>query len=757
MTEHPDDSGPIAGTTGGDFYAQYAAALTEFVRSGAEASLAVGHELGRRALSERMSMLDIIENHARLVVEIKQDMPIDPDAPLQFLLQTLAALDVATRGFLDGTRRYEQQRARAEDLADRDEFRDALVNSLQEGFYVADHTGAIVEINAAFVEITGYGPDGLPYRAPYPWVTDETATNQRLSALREQGSITADTPIRHRDGTVRWVALSINAVREQRTEHHAYVGTIRDVTATHIVAERERAVARLATAVSVARNVDEVLSAALTQSRSRLDTRRLIAVVWPQGEGDPTVHTAGEPAVSKWLDLDEDWRRTFDDARDWLPLTVTPVGAAPSAGTTRGFVAVTSGARDVVVCLEHRVPRRVSDEDRQLVMALFGHISLAMQHVRQFEIARETSLTLQRSLLPATTLPAGCAVRYEPAVPPLEIGGDFYDVLPVGDNRIGIIVGDCVGRGLPAAAVMGQLRASTRALLLTGAEPARVLEQLDSVAEFIPDAFCATVYVAIADLDSQTLHYSSAGHVPPVFATGAERSELLTDGHSVPLAVHRDEPRPQASRPLTAGATLLLYTDGLVERRDQPSDDHIDRAAVVVTETIELPVETVADEVLRRLAPDGGYNDDVAIVVYRCPPSALIIDDDAEPRRLSDVRHRLAAWLHSNNIRSPLADDIVLVVNEACSNCVEHAYRGQNHGRMRVEAEVRDGQVRASVVDSGSWKTPPADPGTRGRGLLLIRTVSDQVDVVGTAEGTSVEMSFRLPKTEGLISAPASR
>ncbi len=401
------------------------------------------------------------------------------------------------------------------------------------------------------------------------------------------------------------------------------MGTIRDITATHVVAERERAVARLATAVSVARTVDEVLAAALTQSRSRLDTQRLMAVVWPQDDSDPVVHTAGEPSVSKWTDLEEDWRRTFDDARDWLPLTVTPVGAAPSAGTTRGFVAVTSGARDVVVCLEHRVPRRVSDEDRQLVMALFGHISLAMQHVRQFEIARETSLTLQRSLLPVNTLPVGSAVRYEPAVPPLEIGGDFYDVLPVGDNRIGIIVGDCVGRGLSAAAVMGQLRASTRALLLTGAEPAQLLEQLDSVAEFIPDAFCATVFVAIADMDAQTLHYSSAGHVPPVFATGSAPPELLTDGHSVPLAVQRNEPRPQAARPLTAGSTLLLYTDGLVERRDRSIDEQIDRVAEVVSETVDLPVESVADEILRRLAPEAGYDDDVAIVVYRCPPLPL--------------------------------------------------------------------------------------------------------------------------------------
>jgi anti-sigma regulatory factor (Ser/Thr protein kinase) len=410
-------------------------------------------------------------------------------------------------------------------------------------------------------------------------------------------------------------------------------------------------------------------------------------------------------------------------------------------------VAVLSGARDVVVGLEHRVARAVSAEDRQFAMALFGHISLAMQHVRQLEIARDTSLTLQRSLLPASALPVGCAVRYEPAVSPLEIGGDFYDVLPVGgDNRIGIIVGDCVGRGLAAAAVMGQLRASTRALLLTGAEPARLLEHLDSVAEFIPGAFCATVFVAIADLDSLTLQYSSAGHVPPVFAAGSARPQLLTDGRSVPLAVHRDAPRPQAARPLPAGSTLLLYTDGLVERRDQAIDEQIGRVADVVADTATLSVEAVADEILRRLAPDTGYDDDVAIVVYRCPPAALLIEDDAAPRRLSDMRHGLAAWLRANSIEEPLAGDILLVVNEACSNSVEHAYRGRRvPGRMRVEAEVRDGQVHICVVDSGSWKTPPADPGTRGRGLLLIRKISDQVDVSGTDGGTSVEMTFRLP------------
>jgi anti-sigma regulatory factor (Ser/Thr protein kinase) len=112
---------------------------------------------------------------------------------------------------------------------------------------------------------------------------------------------------------------------------------------------------------------------------------------------------------------------------------------------------------------------------------------------------------------------------------------------------------------------------------------------------------------------------------------------------------------------------------------------------------------------------------------------------------LSDVRHRLAEWLHANGVDEPLADDIVLVVNEACSNSVEHAYRGREPGRMRVEAEVRDGHVQISVVDSGSWKTPPVDPGTRGRGLMLMRKVTDQIDVEGSDDGTTVEMKFRLP------------
>src|ERR1700741_4252251 len=130
-----------------DFHAHYSAALQTYLDTRDEDSLAVGHELGRRALQEQISMLEIIEHHVRLVLELSKDVRVDAPVALEFLLQTLAPLDVATRGFLDGTKRYAEQRARAEGLADRDKFRTALVNSLQEGFFVADHEGSVVEMN----------------------------------------------------------------------------------------------------------------------------------------------------------------------------------------------------------------------------------------------------------------------------------------------------------------------------------------------------------------------------------------------------------------------------------------------------------------------------------------------------------------------------------------------------------------------------------------------------------------------------------
>jgi PAS domain S-box-containing protein len=738
-------------TDSDDFHVHYITALQTYLDARDEDSLAVGHELGRRALQEQISMLEIIEHHVRLILELSKDVRVDAPVALEFLLQTLAPLDVATRGFLDGTRRYAEERARAEGLADRDKFRTALVNSLQEGFFVADHEGSVIEMNNAFIEILGYPAEGLPYRWPHPWLVDKKTAREQQSLVRSEGSAEYETPIRHRDGHLAWVKVSINAVKETGSDRDAYVGTIRDITAERAFAARESAVLRLATAVAVAKSVAELLSITLDECRTAIDVQRVVAVSWPNGDGEPTVQVAGEPSESTWRGLDPWLRNTFQDARHQLPLTTKTVDRPDNPGKAQGLVAVLSGAGDLALWLELRSPRWVSAEDRLLVTVLIGHLSLALQHVRQFESARETSLTLQRAMLPPVEPPPGFAVRYEPAVPPLEIGGDWYDVLPIGDHHIGIVVGDCVGRGLPAAAIMGQLRSSARALLINGAQPALLLEQLDSAASLIPNAYCTTVFLAILDTESGRLEYSNAGHMPAVLAGPEPGTTVLSDAASVPLGVCRDEPRPQASKVLPPGSTLMLFTDGLVERKHESIDDGIARAANVLVQTMKLPLDAVAESVLRELAPAAGYDDDVAMVIYRHQGAPLRIESDATADRLVSFRYRLSQWLRAADVPDQLAADIVLVANEACTNCVEHAYRGHSVGTMLLEAKAADGEIQLRVTDSGSWKTPAANPGNSGRGLLLMRALSDTMKIASSSTGTTVDIAFRLPTATGAV------
>lgn len=728
------------------FHLQYAHALRTYLETLDEACLVVGQELGRHALQEQISMLEIIEKHFELVNDrLAKEWAVDRSAALEFLLHALAPLDVATRGFLDGTRRYEEERARAEDLADRDEFRSALVNSLQEGFFVADDKGAVTDVNEAFGKITGYPADAVPYQWPHPWLVDKQAAGHQRTRLTRENQVQYETPIRHRDGRLVWVAVNISTVPTRGADGTVYVGTIRDITAERAFAARESAVLRLATAMSVAKSMAEVLSITFDECRTALDVSRVVAATWSASGADPTIQAVGEPAATAWRDLNPLLQQTFQEARHQLPLTVRPVAAEASPGDSGGIVAVLSGAGDVVLWLELRTPRRISAEDRLLVTVLVGHLSLGTQHVRQFEAARETSLTLQRAMLSPMEPPAGFSVRYEPAVPPLEIGGDWYDVLPLGDHRIGLIVGDCVGRGLPAAAVMGQLRSSARALLLTGNEPARLLEELDSAAELIPDAFCTTVFLAILDTESGAMTYSCAGHLPAVLAAPHCEPQLLSDARSLPLAVQRKGSRPQEVVTLPAGSTLILYTDGLVERRDASIDDGIAQVAEVVADRMNYPVDAVADAVLAELAPPAGYDDDVAIVAYRRPYPQLVVETDAAPEQLADMRHRIAAWMQAAAVPESLMADIVLAVNEACANSIEHAYRGQRAGKLRVEARCDGAEVGVRTTDFGSWKAAPTNSGYRGRGLMLIRAVSDWLELDCTPTGTTVDMLFRYP------------
>ncbi|MFQ1004330.1 SpoIIE family protein phosphatase [Modestobacter sp. SSW1-42] len=230
----------------------------------------------------------------------------------------------------------------------------------------------------------------------------------------------------------------------------------------------------------------------------------------------------------------------------------------------------------------------------------------------------EVAVTLQRAVLGPTVLPEGFAVHYEPAAGTLEVGGDWYDVVDLPGGLYGVVVGDVVGRGLDAAAVMGQLRSAGRALLLESRSPAHVLSALDRFAALVPGATCSTVFCGVVDPSAATLRYSSAGHPPAVLADEQGRSQLLEAARGVPLAVLEGVDRPEAQVSLPPGSTLLLYTDGLVERRDEALDEGIGRAVTALVAGRHLATDALSGLLTDQLLSDAP-DDDVAFLLYRSP------------------------------------------------------------------------------------------------------------------------------------------
>ncbi|MEU6911646.1 PP2C family protein-serine/threonine phosphatase [Streptomyces olindensis] len=242
---------------------------------------------------------------------------------------------------------------------------------------------------------------------------------------------------------------------------------------------------------------------------------------------------------------------------------------------------------------------------------------LRLAHSRE----REVALALQEAMLPAgrQVHHHRAAVRYRPAVGALNVCGDWYDLVDlVGGHRIGVSVGDVVGHGLPAAGVMGQLRSALSAASRVAEGPAQALDVLGRYANVVDGAESATAVTTFVDFDRNTVTYSSAGHLPPVLVHPDGRTEFLDRATDTPLDARPDPiPRPQADTAFTPGATLVLYTDGLVERRREDIDVGLARLADALRCHRDQDPETLADTVLLELLPPGGATDDTALVIVR--------------------------------------------------------------------------------------------------------------------------------------------
>ncbi|MEV0978967.1 SpoIIE family protein phosphatase [Streptomyces sp. NPDC049915] len=234
---------------------------------------------------------------------------------------------------------------------------------------------------------------------------------------------------------------------------------------------------------------------------------------------------------------------------------------------------------------------------------------------------REVALALQEAMLPAgrQIRHRGTAVRYRPAVGALNVCGDWYDLVDlVGGHRLGVSVGDVVGHGLEAAGVMGQLRSALSAASRVAAGPAQALDVLGRYAGVVNGAESATAVTTFVDFDTRTLTYSSAGHPPPVLVHADGRVEFLDQATDVPLDARPDPvPRVQAATAYTDGATLVLYTDGLIERRREDIDTGLARLADSLRRHRADDPERLADAILLECLPQGGATDDTALVIVR--------------------------------------------------------------------------------------------------------------------------------------------
>ncbi|RAU92898.1 ATPase [Mycobacterium colombiense] len=489
--------------------------------------------------------------------------------------------------------------------------------------------------------------------------------------------------------------------------------------------------------------VDDAVHAAAEELRRLWRARRVLAVTFPAQSssaemafGEPQVVSVGEPA--EWADLSPHTQQALSSLRDGDLLTCN----SREPGTAGIALQHPDGV--LVVWIDLTDQRLFTLEDQTLLTVLAGRLGQGLQRVHQVDQQRETALALQHAILGPADLPAGFAVRYQAATRPLQVGGDWYDIVDLEDGRIALIVGDCVGHGLAAATVMGQVRSACRALLFENPSPGAALAGMDRFAARLPGAQCTTAVCAVLTPETGELVYSSAGHPPPILVHSDGTTQMLDDGHTIALGIRGDWPRPEARVTIPARSTLMLYTDGLVERRRAPLDHGISRVADAAQDARALTLDELANRVMSGVAPTGGYQDDVVLLLYR-HPAPLELNFPADVSQLAPTRTALRDWLAKARLGPDQTLNVLVAAGEAVANAIEHGHRHRPQGVIRLGAIATGDAVQLTITDTGSWKAPqPASHPHRGRGIPLMRSLMHDVDIRPDDDGTTVHLSARI-------------
>ncbi|WP_320782860.1 SpoIIE family protein phosphatase [Streptomyces sp. CRN 30] len=384
------------------------------------------------------------------------------------------------------------------------------------------------------------------------------------------------------------------------------------------------------------------------------------------------------------------------------------------------------------------ITRDITDRKR-------AEAELATLHAQQRHIALALHLMGISEPVPGVL----AASRYLPSLQGQGVGGDWLDVIDLGAGRVGVFVGDVMGRGLDAAVVMGQLRSAARALAVAGLEPGELMKALDVFTHSLPEQFVTCVYLQ-ADPGRGEVAACSAGHLPVLLVGPDAAVTPYPVPINVPLGVG-GSPHEQVRLPLPPGSTLALYTDGLVETAATDLDDQLELLATALRTSFRAGagLEAAADEVLRTLLPDSvTCADDVTLLLIGFPTVPLDAAEltlPAEPASVPAGRHFLRGHLGAWALDA-LADSAQLLVSELLTNAVCHA-RGPLvlriwHSARELGVEVTDRSVPRP-------RARPADAAAEhGRGLLLVESLADAWGTRPDTDGKTVWFTFLTPRQD---------
>jgi anti-anti-sigma factor len=455
------------------------------------------------------------------------------------------------------------------------------------------------------------------------------------------------------------------------------------------------------------------------------------------------VYQTGEPQSGAEWRIQADYDGTGIEER-FFDFLVTP---------RRGEDGSTEGVQIVFDDVTGRVKARLAAEAR------LNELSERYRNVR------DSATVMQQALLAASVpvVPgAEIAAEYLVAAEDTAAGGDWFDAMPLGDRLI-LIVGDVVGHGVEAAAVMSQLRTALRMQIAAGNTIVEALEAVDRFRVHVPGSNSATVCVGSLNFATGEFDYCTAGHPPPLLVTVDSGSRYLEPSGAGPLGSGAGFAiRTEA---LDVGDAILLYTDGLIERPGRPlgasTAEFADLAATVaagrrgfVIDEPSRPIDRICSETIELLLRSTGYNDDVTLLgaQRRTPPPPLHMTVDATIQAARVVRSRLRQWLGEIGADDSDVSDIVHAISEFVENSIEHGYSREASGDVIVEATLTgDGNLHAAVRDRGRWKDHREGERGRGRGLAMAEALVSESHVSHGAGGTTATMVHRLSRPANFI------